>query len=227
MSGPRPWPTSQLFWYILFSSLVNWILFKHYCLNKTINLIQAFLEQSLLWHYCIHLAKYQHPQLRQFAVILISLDSAQLPPLGILLSQFQFPLHLPYWIILIHVLRPPLCSPVPPYNPLLHSSAVATFICWTTNHYSHLLAHLPQLYLTPAADLPFVFYWDIFPNAFSSRLKVFNQSQSSLDLILSPQINLLRKTPAMDWLVTQKAEERKSLSFSSGPSTTAPVPNWK
>lgn len=203
------------------------MLFKHYCQKKTTNFIQTFLEHPLLWHYCIHLPEDQHPLLGWLIVILTSLDSLQLLPLGIFLSQFQFPLHFPYSGISYLCTLTSTMSSNPHLTIPFLTVPIFLLVSWTTNRYSPLFAQPPHLYLTPAADLPFLFFWDIFPNSFSCRLKVFNQSQSSLDLILSSQINLLRKIPVTDWQITQKIEERQSLSFSTGLGTTEVLSNWK
>lgn len=119
-------------------SLINSMLFKHYCQNKTVNFIQDFPEHSLVQDYWINLPEYQHPLLVQLLVIPISLDSLSLLPVGILLSQFQFPIQLLYSFLFVYSnLHHALQSPY--HNPLLQNWAVVPIfllVSWITNHYS-------------------------------------------------------------------------------------------
>lgn len=151
------------------------MLFIHYGQNKTTTFIQNVLDHSLSWHYCIHLPEYQHPLLDRPAVILISLDTLQLLAIGTLLSQFQFLPHLPHPFILICLLQPPPCPPIPISQSSSQFSSHNFSLC-LLNHQT-LFSTFAQLYFDPAADLVFIFYWDIFPNSSSSCLKVFHQSQ--------------------------------------------------
>lgn len=174
------------------------MLFKHYCQKKTTNFIQTFLEHPLLWHYCIHLPEDQHPLLGWLIAILTSLDSLQLLPLGIFLSQFQFPLHFPYSVILICVLWPPPCPPIPisqspssqfsspNFSPcLLNHQPLLSPVCTATSPLPHpcswfaisfLLRYIPKLFFLP-------------PQGFSS-VSVFSGSHS----LLSNQ--LVEKNPS-------------------------------
>lgn len=204
------------------------MLLKQYCQNKTIDFIEAFLEHSLWWHYCIHLPEYQHPLLGQLVVL--SLDSLQLLPLGILLSQFQFPLHLPYPIIPVHVLWPPPCAPIPisqsPPSEFSHPN-------FSPCHLNHQPLFSPICAATSALPYPCSWFTLFFPIKIYSQTLFppasrFFTSVSPLWISFSPpQINLLRKIPAMDGQMTQKIEEREPLSFSSGPGTTEAIPNWQ
>lgn len=81
-------------------------------------------------------------------------------------SNFPSIFHIQSFLFMYSDLHHALQSPS--HNPLLHSLAVPIFllVCWTTNHYSHLSVQLPQLYLTPAADLPFFFLSRYIPKLF-------------------------------------------------------------
>lgn len=129
----------------------------------------------------------------------------------------------------IDVLWPALCPPIPILrSPALQFSS-PNFSSCLLNHQplSHLFAQLPLALPYPYSWFTLSFLFSYMPKLFFLSLHVFHQSHSSVDLILSSQINPLRKITAIDWQMTQKIQEEQFLSFSSGPGMTEAAPNWK